>query len=327
MENFFKKSIKKLATGAAFVGALAGSPEKAYGQVIGVDKNKTKEKTEVPAYHTTDPHDPRIQAYKDSMNKYSTYERFAKNWRNDTIGFFGSKTKITTTKKPLEKGAGDFYKKDKIQPSEWLNKESYNKNYLGPTYTYNPDNGLYTDPSTPFIEEDIDRSKIKKIFPKITDENINEEIKRSRQDLEKPVTSYDQPFLIKGSVVGGPSNFTNDPSKGYKAESITNTKITKGSSSLPMYKKPVQEVVLDKTDNKIENIKREIEQKISEKEMVLPKGPLKYATVDKAGQKYFFMTDSVGGTVRSVTERAYQNDYKDLPEVKYEDLKKFQEGK
>lgn len=329
MENFFKKSIKKLATGAAFVGALAGSPEKADGQVIGVEKDKTKENIEVPAYYTTDPNDPRINTYKDSMNKYNTYERFVENWKNDTIGFFDSKTKVTTTKRPLEKGAGDFFKKDKIKPIKWLNKESYNQNYLGPTYTYNPDNGLYTNPGTSFIEEKIDRKKIKKVFPKITDENINEEVQKYRKDLEQPSNSYDQPFLIKGSIVGGSSNFTNDPSKGYKAESIINS-ITKDFSSLPMYKKPVQEVVLDEVDNKIENIKKDIEQKISEKqekEIILPKGPIKYNTTDKAGNKYFFMTDSVGGTVRSVTERAYNEDYKNLPEVKYEDLKRVQEGK
>jgi len=327
MENFFKKSIKKLATGAAFVGALAGSPEKADGQIIGIEKDKTKEKIEVPAYHTTDPNDPRLKAYKDSLKAFNMFNNdFSKNLSKDTIGPFGSKVKITTTKRPLEKDVVDFFKKDKIQPIKWLNKESYNQHYLGPTYTYNPDNGLYTNPGTSFIEEKIDRKKIKKIFPKITDENINEEVQKYRKELEQPSNSYDQPFLIKGSIVGGSDNFTNDPNKGYKAESIINS-ITKDFSSLPMYKKPVQEVVLDEVDNKIENIKKDIEQKISEKEMVLPKGPLKYATVDKAGQKYFFMTDSVGGTVRSVTERAYNEDYKNLPEVKYEDLKRVQEGK
>ncbi|MES2416328.1 MAG: hypothetical protein V4504_01365 [Patescibacteria group bacterium] len=326
MENFFKKSIKKLATGAAFVGALAGSPEKADGQVIGVEKNNKK--LEVPAYHTTDPNDPRLKAYKDSLKSFNMFNNnFSKNLSKDTIGPFDSKVKITRTRKPLDKEADSFFKKDKIQPIGWINKESYNPDYLTGTYSYDLSNDLTNKPTTDFIEDKVDRGEIKKVFPKITDKIINEEIEKTRKELNNSTNSFDKPFVLKNissDKIEDGRYYTNDLSKGYKAEEISNIKIKKEFRSLPMYKKPVQEVVLDK---KIQNLKIDIEQKILEKEIILPKGPLKYATVDKAGQKYFFMTDSVGGTVRSVTERAYQNDYKDLPEVKYEDLKRVQEGK
>jgi hypothetical protein len=244
MENFFKKSIKKLTTGAAFVGALAGSPEKADGQVIGVEKDKTKEKIEVPAYHTTNPNDPRIKAYKDSLNLY-----------NSGIS-------------------------------------SYIKNKSGITH------------------QEFD--------------SINKEQSEYIERLTK--LNNRKPSYLRGNFVQAKDN----ENKSYQAF---------------VFKKPTQKVILDKVQkkdkkvykqdktSKIEAVKKIIEEKIPEKpkeelkvEIKIPKGPLKYNTIDKAGNKYYFMIDSVSSSsVHPVTEQEYKN--KKIPEVSYEDLKKIQEGK
>ena len=71
MQNFLKKSTKKLVTGAAFLGVLAGNPAKIEAQNVKSDKKNTTEQIkELPAIHVSDPNDPRLKAYQDSLDLY-----------------------------------------------------------------------------------------------------------------------------------------------------------------------------------------------------------------------------------------------------------------
>lgn len=300
MENFFKKSIKKLATGAAFVGALAGSPEKADGQNI----KPYQAKNDKDYKFRQEMYDDSMHAYNESQKSKKIYEAKTYNELEKLAGIAPIPEKKINE---LKKIRNEFYIKIRDAEDPIL-KEQYQKihdNYQKAIDAYwNLNNKKHNE-----LEERFNQ------YPTYWQGGEQKEHK-------KEIYTINKNNLPEQTAVYGMGEYGKNPleNEAYKY-------------TVPLYKKPKQKILLPKTEELNQKIEK-LEQKITEQltpqkkeEIKFPKGPIKYATVDKAGQKYFFMTDSVGGTVRSVTEQAYQNDYKDLPEVKYEDLKKIQEGK
>jgi hypothetical protein len=292
MENFFKKSIKKLATGAAFIGAMAGSPEKA-------DAQKIKENFKY--FENEKDYKKALKKYNDSLSAYKEGEYWKNILKKDNPF-----DKFSTTKKEPEMWRGDNksqYIKTKMNPYKYLiDERGSGLSYIFKKPTYVPKIKEVEE-----IRKEIEQKITEKEIPVYhTSDQNDPRIQAYKDSMElyknHPNTKID--LDINSNKAKEMTNlfYDNDSNKpiGYSSEK-TGIK----TWYTPVYKKPVQEVVLDE----------------------LPKGPLKYATIDKAGQKYFFMTDSAGGTVHSVTERAYNEEYKNLPEIKYEDLKRFQEGK
>jgi hypothetical protein len=96
--------------------------------------------------------------------------------------------------KDLEQ-SNDFFKN--YPPINWQKKQSYasepygfNYQYLGPTANYTN----WTKPNTLLIEDEINRNELKKVYPNLTDAQIDKWIEKSRKE---------PPFLTRIIAPGG----------------------------------------------------------------------------------------------------------------------------
>ncbi len=131
----------------------------------------------------------------------------------------------------------------KYKPIGYLNKEEYSEGYLGDNYAINPSAEKYKKPHTWKMEDATDREGLKKIYPGLTDKDIDEAIEnmRTRDPLDymkKGVGPYDRSWEEPDYYE---RNYTQDSTKGYRPEAIVN-QIHKFTYSLPIWKKPVQPV-------------------------------------------------------------------------------------
>lgn len=157
-------------------------------------------------------------------------------------GYLGSKINISKTKKPLYDTKLHYDDKiltrtdsivkgklNNIKPIGYINEDEYMPFFAGPAFDYDK-KGNYRKPRTKIIEDKIDRKKLKKIFPEITDEQIDERIR-----LERKYPSYiEKGANINDSIV----NYVSDESKGHMSESVVDY-AQKSKHSYPVFKKPI----------------------------------------------------------------------------------------
>lgn len=352
------------------------------------------EKKELPAIHVSDPNDPRLKKYQDSLDlynlstkgnfdtrsenlenaKYSSFlppeinkhglkPYFEDQVSNSDIGVYGSKIEYSKTKKPLNNDFNESIQYRKNQqtinmndvdyktykgknpfienkPVAWENRVYYGSDYLRATTARKEVNGkwYYTDPTTSKIENSFDRKELKKIFPQLTDKEIDEYV-NSIGKIESKDKYPSYKYIKKGTSVddlkkdqqGGrvtTKHWANNLNEGYQFESIV-PNIYKEIESIPIYIKPIQPFILDipkkeetkkQETKKIEELKKDIVKKITEAPKIKEKitGPYKYTTKDGAGNIYHFMVDSSG-----VSKSLKVEDYDSLnyKEVKWEDIK------
>lgn len=136
MENFFKNSIKKVVTGAAFVGAMAGSSAKMEAQNIKVDKNTSvehidKNRTELPPIYVSDINDPKLKVYKDSLAIYELSKKVEMNsWNYPEV----SKDEyVFYQKKNADENPEYSFDRDKYNSDKKLNQVKDFKDYI---YSY-----------------------------------------------------------------------------------------------------------------------------------------------------------------------------------------------
>ena len=70
----------------------------------------------------------------------------------------------------------------KFPPSSYEAHETYGSFPYGRTFAIDTLKKRYTNPNTQFIEDSIDRKKLKLIYPELTDEEIDKELESSRKD-------------------------------------------------------------------------------------------------------------------------------------------------
>ena len=209
---------------------------------------------EIKPIMTNNQDDPRLKAYSDSLAAYQlndgedfkkTYDFFggdiSKNTSNPSKGYLGSKIEYSTTKEPLEldksfegiPAFAEFLKKYK--PEGYKNIKGHSTYFLGPTFSRNETNGEFKNPRTKFIEDNVNRVNLKKIFPEITDSIIDEKIGKMRENpfyAKKDMSFYER---VGARTLDGKQITVSD----ILQEGIADQNI-ESTFSFPIFKKPVQ---------------------------------------------------------------------------------------
>ena len=221
MENFFNKIIHKAkekvvehkdkAKFAVLAGAISTAPFVAGAQTSkSIDANKNK--IEVP---TT----------ADSLALYNNNKELIDRMSKTELGIYGSKVITQESSKPLF----DSYmgiESDHIKPIKYLNKTYYNGEYTQFNGREDPITHNPIDPITPYIEDKINRNNVRRIYPLITDKDIDEKVKYNQENH-----SHFLPYNLSQANYQSGNYKKTDPE--YMSDFIRPSYI-----SMPIYKKP-----------------------------------------------------------------------------------------
>ena len=272
-EGFFskaKESIKKAVKTGVLIGATGAAlvPKESEGQT-----QRPKEREPI---YVSDPNDPQLKAYDDSLRLFnlSNTSDFDVAKANRTHTFFGldnvdnikeikksfenryhkygSTITYSKTKRPLPNDLSkqNVYDADSVtkyknnKPIGFWNREAYDGyDMIAPGFSN--DGEKYVAPRTDFIEDQVDREELKKIFPKITEQDIKKELADDRQNPS---------YVKRGTSIhkhDGSSFRTEKEGTNFKQESLVNN-IQTIQESIPLYAKPKQQVYLKGGEPKLD---------------------------------------------------------------------------
>lgn len=212
------------------------------------DQAKEKPEEGYKAYY--EPYDTPLSIYDEGLST-----------PNKVKGPYGSKieysqTKIPRTLPPLDprRNLSKRMKNllSKIKPMYFKNRTDLSSGFLGQNFAVDK-NKIVVPPTTGFIEDMVDRKKIKKIYPEVTDSIIDAQIKKERDNpyYIMPKTSLDDRFFGRrgegrgGILKNGQEIYHDfDNKKDYVQEAVSE-QFYHGESSYPVYKKPIQPVVYE----------------------------------------------------------------------------------
>lgn len=185
------------------------------------------------------------------------YPRDKLNQPNPTKGPYGSKIEYSITKKPLYSNVVDKYKNHKSyvpgkfqkllqkhKPIGYKNRSKYDKHFTSSYFNVSGGkNSVFLKPVTDSIEDNINRSVIKRIFPEMTDADIDKKVKEIREN----------PYYGNGGSLVGAERSFREKATGENASQVISNKDVKQESireftekiedSYPIYAKPKQPVI------------------------------------------------------------------------------------